>query len=61
MRQGASRLGRGHSAFRAAWELAQEKGWPLRWELMEAPAVPHDAAKMISHLQCPKALGGGRQ
>jgi hypothetical protein len=58
MKQGGSRLERGRGAFRAARELSRAKGWPFRWELVEAPDVPHDAAKMFRHPQCPKALGG---
>jgi hypothetical protein len=58
MRQGGSRRERGRGAVRAARALAKEKGWPLRWGPVEAPGVPYDAAKMFSHPNCVKALGG---
>jgi hypothetical protein len=56
MKQGASRLERGRNVYKAAQELATAKGWPLKWELVEASDVPHDAAKMFAHPQCWRAL-----
>jgi pimeloyl-ACP methyl ester carboxylesterase len=58
LKQGASRYERGKNIYKAAQELAQAKGWPLKWELVEAPDVPHDAAKMFAHPRCRLALTG---
>jgi hypothetical protein len=58
MKQGDSRYQRGKTAFRLGQELAKQKGWEFRWALVEAPEVAHDAAKMFSHPNCPKALNG---
>jgi hypothetical protein len=58
MKQGASRYERGQNVYKAARELAKARGWPLKWELVEAPDIPHDAAKMFAHPQCWRALTG---
>jgi pimeloyl-ACP methyl ester carboxylesterase len=58
MKQGASRLERGRTAYRLAKELAAAKGWPFGWTLVEADGVPHDATKMFAHPRCTKALNG---
>src|SRR3954447_3074806 len=52
MRQGASRLERGRTAFRLGKELAAAKGWLVGWRLVEADGVGHDAAKMFAHPRC---------
>ncbi|MDP2398251.1 MAG: hypothetical protein Q8M53_07860 [Burkholderiales bacterium] len=46
-RQGANRLDRGRNAFRAAQQLAQQRGWPFHWRLVEVPGVGHSARRMI--------------
>lgn len=46
-RQGATRYERGHNAFRAARQLAQERGWTFNWKLIEVPAVGHSARLMF--------------
>ncbi len=58
MKQGASRYERGKNAFRMGKELAASKGWPFGWQLVEAPEVGHDAAKMFAHPRCRQALTG---
>ncbi|MDP1673038.1 MAG: hypothetical protein Q8L65_07965 [Burkholderiales bacterium] len=46
-RQGYNRLERGRNAFRAAQQLAQQRGWPFHWRLVEVPGVGHSARRMI--------------
>ncbi len=55
-RQGANRLERGHNAFNAARQLAQEKGWPFGWRLLEVPNVGHSARLMFGAAQAMQAL-----
>ena len=55
-RQGANRLERGHNAFNAARQLAQEKGWPFGWRLLEVPNVGHSARLMFGAAQALQAL-----
>lgn len=55
-RQGANRLERGHNAFNAARQLAQEKGWPFGWRLLEVPNVGHSARLMFGAAQTMQAL-----
>ena len=55
-RQGANRLQRGHNAFNAARQLAQEKGWPFGWRLLEVPNVGHSARLMFGAAQAMQAL-----
>jgi dienelactone hydrolase len=57
-RQGRNRLERGRLAFAFAERLAQEKGWPFRWRLIEAEGVSHDHEKMFNHPACETALFG---
>jgi pimeloyl-ACP methyl ester carboxylesterase len=58
MKQGATRIERGRANFRAAQKLAQEKGWPFNWRLVEAPGEGHDAKGMFAHANCQEALFG---
>ncbi len=46
MKQGATRVERAESFFKAATAAAQELAVPLAWELNEAPDVAHDGASM---------------
>jgi pimeloyl-ACP methyl ester carboxylesterase len=54
--QGASRHERGLNAFNAAKTLAQARGFPFNWRLIELPGVGHDARKMLSAPQASEAL-----
>ncbi len=56
MRQGEGRYQRGKACFQAARSLAEAKGWPFKWSLVEAEGVAHDHAKMFDHENCEKAL-----
>lgn len=56
MKQGESRLQRGHNVFQAGQKLAEEKGWEFRWKLVEAPDVAHSAKAMFALPVCDKAL-----
>lgn len=58
MKQGATRIERGRNCFRAAEQLAQEKGWPFHWRLVEAPGIGHDSKAMFNHPRCEEALFG---
>ena len=54
--QGASRFQRGVNVFNAAKTLAQMRGWPFNWRLVELPRVGHDARKMLAEPQAAEAL-----
>ena len=54
--QGASRHQRGVNAFNAGKALAQARGWPFNWRLVELPGVGHDAKKMFAAPQASAAL-----
>jgi pimeloyl-ACP methyl ester carboxylesterase len=54
--QGASRHERGLNTFNAAKTLAQARGFPFNWRLIELPGVGHDARKMLSAPQASEAL-----
>jgi pimeloyl-ACP methyl ester carboxylesterase len=54
--QGASRFQRGVNVFNAAKTLAQTRGWPFNWRLVELPGVGHDARKMLAAPQAAEAL-----
>jgi|JI6StandDraft_1071083.scaffolds.fasta_scaffold05573_4 poly(3-hydroxybutyrate) depolymerase len=56
MRQGKTRFERGHACFDMAKALAQERGWPFNWQLIEAPEVGHSAKAMFSHPQALKTF-----
>jgi hypothetical protein len=42
--------------YRAAQELAQARGWPFNWRLLELPGVGHSARKMFSSPRVAAAL-----
>jgi hypothetical protein len=44
------------NAFNAAKTLAQARGFPFNWRLIELPGVGHDARKMLSAPQASEAL-----
>ena len=54
--QGASRHQRGVNAFNAGRALAQARGWPFNWRLLELPGVGHNAKKMFAAPQASAAL-----
>jgi pimeloyl-ACP methyl ester carboxylesterase len=54
--QGASRLERGLNTFNGAKALAQARGWPFKWRLVELPGVGHSARKMLAAPQASEAL-----
>lgn len=45
--QGATRHERGLNAFKVARALAQTRGWPFNWRLVEVPGMGHRAKKML--------------
>ena len=45
--QGANRYERGINAYRTAQRLAQSRGWPFNWTLVEVPGVGHSAGRMF--------------
>ena len=54
--QGASRHARGLNVFTAGKALAQSRGWPFNWRLIELPGVGHDGQKMLAAPQASEAL-----
>lgn len=54
--QGANRYERGQNAFRAAQQLARDRGWAFNWRLTEVPDVGHSARRMIGSPQALTAL-----
>ena len=54
--EGASRYQRGRNAFSAGKALAQARGWPFNWRLVELPGVGHNARKMFAAPQASEAL-----
>ena len=55
-RQGTNRYERGQNAFRAAQQLAQDRGWAFNWKLVEVPGVGHSARRMFGSAQALAAL-----
>ena len=55
-RQGYYRLERGRNAWRAAQQLAQQRGWAFNWKLVEVPDVGHSARLMFGSAQALQAL-----
>jgi len=55
-RQGATRLERGHNAFQTARQVAQQRGWPFHWQLVEVPDVGHSARRMIGSAEALEVL-----
>jgi hypothetical protein len=60
MKQGRHRLERGRNCYAYAKALAQQKGWPFNWRIVETPGIGHDAAKMFAAPEMQEALFGGR-
>ena len=56
-RQGKNRLERGRAVFRMAKNLAEERGWRFRWNLVEAPGVGHSSGGMLRAAALYQALG----
>ena len=56
--QGVTRYERGVNFFKAGQALAQEKGWPLNWRLVEVPKVGHSSKRMFDAPQAKQALFG---
>jgi pimeloyl-ACP methyl ester carboxylesterase len=54
--QGVSRLERGTKTFNSAMTLAQARGWPFNWRLVELPGVGHSPRKMFAAPQASEAL-----
>ena len=54
--EGASRYQRGRNAFSTGKALAQARGWPFNWRLVELPGVGHNARKMFAAPQASEAL-----
>ena len=54
--QGVSRFERGTNTFNRAKALAQARGWPFNWRLVELPDVGHNARRMFSAPQASEAL-----
>jgi len=42
--------------FTAGKALAQSRGWPFNWRLIELPGVGHDGQKMLAAPQASEAL-----
>jgi dienelactone hydrolase len=59
MLQGPGRHQRGVELFRRGKELAEQRGWPFNWRLVEARMIPHDHELMFNHPACEVALFGG--
>ncbi|MCU0714225.1 MAG: hypothetical protein MUC43_19380 [Pirellula sp.] len=58
MKQGGGRYQRSHACFEMAKRLAESKGWPFGWRIVDAPGVGHDHELMFNHEMCEQALFG---
>jgi pimeloyl-ACP methyl ester carboxylesterase len=58
MRQGPVRLARNHNFFDAMRRLAESRGWPFNWRLVETPGIGHSGAKMFHAPEIEDALFG---
>jgi pimeloyl-ACP methyl ester carboxylesterase len=54
--QGENRYDRGLNAYRSAQALAQSRGWPFNWRLIELAGVGHNTVKMFSSANAVDAL-----
>ena len=54
--QGKNRFERGNNAFRAAQQLAKDRGWPFNWRLIEVPDTGHSARHMFGSPEARDAL-----
>jgi poly(3-hydroxybutyrate) depolymerase len=48
MAQGSNRYERGLNFFHAGERIAQQRGWPFAWRLLEVPGVGHSARRMFA-------------
>lgn len=55
-RQGSNRLERGHNVYRAAQQLARDRGWTFNWRLVEVPDIGHSARRMFGSAEALAAL-----
>lgn len=58
MKQGEGRYQRNLAVFKVAKELAEARGWPFNWRVVEARAVAHDHQMMFDHPRAAQALFG---
>lgn len=58
MRQGGTRIERGRACFAMGKALAEERGWPFGWRLVEAEGVGHDSKAMFAHPAVMEAVFG---
>lgn len=56
--QGLNRRQRAGNAYKAARQLALDRGWKFNWQLVTVPGVAHDHQKMLDHELCERALDG---
>ena len=56
MQQGQNRYERGRNLYATAQRIAQERGWELRWRLIEVPGVGHSARRMIGAAEAANAF-----
>ena len=54
--QGEKRYDRGLNAYLTPRALAQSRGWPFNWRLVELPGVGHDTVKMFNSPEAITAL-----
>jgi len=58
MKQGATRIERGRACFIRGKALAEERGWPFGWRLVEAEGIGHSSANIFAHPHAEDALFG---
>lgn len=56
MQQGGGRHQRGLACYWTAKTVAELRGWPFGWRLVEAPGIGHDHELMFQHPNCERAL-----
>ena len=56
--QGGGRHQRGLALYWTGRAVAEARGWPFGWRLVEAPGVGHDHLQMFDHPNCRLALFG---
>lgn len=57
LRQGANRLARGRSIYKAGLEVARRHDWAFNWRLVEVPNIGHSSRGMLQARQCYEAFG----
>lgn len=55
-KQGPNRYERGLNAFRAAQQIARDKGWEFNWRLVQVPGVAHSARRMYAAAEADAAI-----